>query len=294
MDYGKLLRTHIDQNAQATIGVLEIPRDEADRFGVVRVDDNDRVIGFLEKPKDPAVLGPAPTVLASMGIYVFETETLKRVLEEDAARETAHDFGRDILPLLIGEAPVFAHRFHDENKKAAQYWRDIGTLDAYYEANMDLCQVNPQFNLYDPDWPLRTHQPQAPPAKFVFADARRRGTAVDSIISAGCIISGSYIAGSVLGPNVRVHSFCSIENSILMPGVRVGRHARIRNAIVDRDVFVPRGAWIGYDPAEDAKRHTVSERGVVVVTEEDHPYIGPFEEEALKLEADVDRLNSDK
>jgi glucose-1-phosphate adenylyltransferase len=225
---------------------------------------------------------------------VFETETLRRVLEEDAARETAHDFGRDILPLLINEAPVFAHRFHDENKKAAQYWRDIGTLDAYYEANMDLCQVNPQFNLYDPDWPVRTHQPQAPPAKFVFADAHRRGTAVDSIISAGCIISGSYIAGSVLGPNVRVHSFCQIENSILMPGVRVGRHARIRNAIIDRDVFVPRGAWIGYDAGEDAKRHTVSERGVVVVTDEDHPYIGPFDEEALTLEADVDRLTSDR
>ena len=162
MDYGKLLRTHIDQGAKATVGVLEIPAEEASRFGVVRIDARDRVTGFLEKPKDPALLGGAATVLASMGIYVFETETLKRVLEEDAARETAHDFGRDIMPLLIAEAPVFAHRFHDENKKAAQYWRDIGTLDAYYEANMDLCRVNPQFNLYDPDWPLRTHQPQAP------------------------------------------------------------------------------------------------------------------------------------
>ncbi|HEX6322607.1 MAG TPA: glucose-1-phosphate adenylyltransferase [Vicinamibacterales bacterium] len=293
MDYAKLLRTHIDRGAKATLGVLDIPRDEAGRFGIVRVGDQDRVTGFLEKPKDPAVLGDAPTVLASMGIYVFETGTLKRVLEEDAARETAHDFGRDILPLLIAEgAGVFAHRFDDENKKASQYWRDIGTIDAYYEANMDLCRVNPQFNLYDPDWPLRTHQPQAPPAKFVFADARRHGTAVDSIISAGCIISGSYVAGSVLGPNVRVHSFCTIENSILMPGVRVGRHARIRNTIVDRDVFVPRGAWIGYNQAEDARRHTVSERGVVVVTDEDDPFIGPFDEAALALEADVDRGNT--
>ena len=293
MDYAKLLRTHIDRGAKATLAVLDIPRDEAGRFGIVKVDGQDRVTGFLEKPKDPAVLGDVPAVLASMGIYVFETETLKRVLEEDAARETAHDFGRDILPLMIAEgAEVFAHRFDDENKKASQYWRDIGTIDAYYEANMDLCRVNPQFNLYDPDWPLRTHQPQAPPAKFVFADARRHGTAVDSIISAGCIISGSHVAGSVLGPNVRVHSFCTIENSILMPGVRVGRHARIRNAIVDRDVFVPRGAWIGYNQEEDAKRHTVSERGVVVVTDEDQPFIGPFDEAALALEAEVDRVNS--
>ncbi|MDQ3070016.1 MAG: glucose-1-phosphate adenylyltransferase [Acidobacteriota bacterium] len=289
MDYGKLLRTHIDRGASATIGVLEIPREEASRFGVLRIGDDDRVTGFLEKPKDDSTLDAGSHVLASMGIYVFETETLKRVLEEDAARETAHDFGRDILPLLIGQHPVYAHRFHDENKKEAQYWRDIGTLDAYYEANMDLCQVNPQFNLYDPDWPLRTHQLQAPPAKFVFADARRRGSAVDSIISAGCIISGSSISGSVLGPNVRVHSFCHIENSILMPGVRVGRHARIRNAIVDRDVFVPRGACIGYDPSEDAKRHTVSERGIVVVTDEDDPLIGTFDPEALAMEADLDR-----
>lgn len=292
MDYGRLLREHIDRGAIATLGVIEIPRDEAARFGVVQVDADDRITGFLEKPKDPTVLGPAPTVLASMGIYVFETDTLRRVLEEDAARDTAHDFGRDILPLLIAEAPVFAHRFHDENKGRAQYWRDIGTLDAYYEANMDLCHVNPEFNLYDPDWPLRTHQPQAPPAKFVFGDARRRGTAVDSIISAGCIISGSAVSGSVLGPNVRVHSFCQIENCILMPGVRVGRHAKLRNAIIDREVFVPRGAWIGYHAEEDARRHTISERGIVVVTADDHPYIGPFDEEALALEAEVDRLNT--
>ena len=158
--------------------------------------------------------------------------------------------------------PIYAYRFYDENKKAAKYWRDIGTLDAYYEANMDLCQVNPEFNLYDPEWPLRTYQPQAPPAKFVFADEGRRcGQALDSMISAGCIISGSRIAGSVLCPNVRVHSFCDIEQSILMPGVRVGRHARIRRAIVDRDVFVPRGALIGYNDEEDRRRHTVTDAG---------------------------------
>ena len=171
--------------------------------------------------------------------------------------------------------PVYAYRFYDENKKAAKYWRDIGTLDAYYDANMDLCHVNPDFNLYDPEWPLRTYQVQAPPAKFVFADEGRRcGQALDSIISAGCIISGSRITGSVLCPNVRVHSFCDIDQSILMPGVRVGRHARIRRAIVDRDVFVPRGALIGYNEEEDRRRHTVSDSGIVVVTTDDEPFIG--------------------
>ena len=188
---------------------------------------------------------------------------------------------------------MFAYRFYDENKKAANYWRDIGTLDAYYEANMDLCQVNPEFNLYDPDWPIRTHQPQAPPAKFVFADEARRGEALDSTISAGCIISGSQVIGSVLCPNVRVHSFCTIERSILLPGVRVGRHARIRNTIVDRNVVVPRGARIGHDPDEDRRRHTLTERGIVVVTNEERPFIGAIAEDALRLEAEADRRGAE-
>ena len=157
--------------------------------------------------------------------------------------DSQHDFGRNIIPSLFGTAPVYAYRFYDENKKASKYWRDIGTLDAYFEASMDLCHVNPDFNLYDPEWPLRTYQPQAPPAKFVFAEEGRRcGQALDSVISGGCIISGSRISGSILCPNVRVHSFCEIQQSILMPGVRVGRHARIRRAIIDRDVLVPRGS----------------------------------------------------
>ncbi len=211
-----------------------------------------------------------------MGIYIFDVKALVPVLEADARRSTAHDFGRDIIPELVARAPVYAYRFTDENKKEAKYWRDIGTLDAYYEANMDLCRVNPEFNLYDPEWPLRTQQVQAPPAKFVFADEGKRcGQALDSIISAGCIISGSRISGSVLCPNVRVHSFCAVEQSILMPGVRVGRHARIRRAIIDRDVFIPRGALIGYNEDEDRQRHTVTERGIVVVTTDDEPYIGP-------------------
>jgi len=228
-----------------------------------------------------------------MGIYIFDTDVLSRALEDDAARETNHDFGKDIIPALIGEVPVFSYRFYDENKKAAKYWRDIGTLDAYYEANMDLCQVNPEFNLYDPEWPLRTYQVQAPPAKFVFADQTRSGLALDSVISAGCIISGSRVSGSVLCPNVRVHSFCTIEQSILMPGVRVGRHARIRRAIIDRDVFIPRGALIGYDLEEDRRRHTVTDKGVVVVTRDDEPYLGPIPDDALRVEADVDRRGAE-
>src|SRR4029434_2435753 len=204
-----------------------------------------------------------------------------RVLASDAPRsDSQHDFGKNIIPPLFKESSVYSYRFYDENKKASKYWRDIGTLDAYYEASMDLCQVSPEFNLYDPEWPLRTYQPQAPPAKFVFAaDGRRCGQALDSVVSPGGIVSGSGIYGSVLCPNVRVHSFCYIEQCILMPGVRVGRHARIRRAIIDRDVLIPRGALIGYNEAEDRRRHTVTDSGVVVVTTDDEPLIGPFSDE---------------
>jgi glucose-1-phosphate adenylyltransferase len=290
MDYAKMLRTHRERGAAATIACLEISCDEASRFGIVQIDEQERVTGFQEKPKHATPIpGSDNLTLASMGIYVFEADALIRALEADAGSQSHHDFGKDILPAMIAQTNVYAYRFHDENKKAAKYWRDIGTLDAYYEANMDLCTVNPEFNLYDPEWVLRTHQPQAPPAKFVFADAGQRcGQALDSIISAGCIISGSCIQGSVLGPNVRVHSFCSIENSILMPGVRVGRHARIRNAIIDRDVFIPRGASIGFNAEEDRKRHTVTEKGIVVVTTDDEPLVTGPTPEALAIEKEWD------
>jgi glucose-1-phosphate adenylyltransferase len=291
MDYAKMLRFHRDRGAGATLAAIEVPTDEAHRFGVLQVDGNERLTGFLEKPRD---LPAGQQVLASLGIYIFDMEVLVPALEEDARRNTNHDFGKDIIPALIGKVPVYAYRFYDENKKSAKYWRDIGTLDAYYDANMDLCHVNPDFNLYDPEWPLRTYQIQAPPAKFVFADEGRRcGQALDSIISAGCIISGSRISGSVLCPNVRVHSFCDIEQSILMPGVRVGRHARIRHAIVDRDVFVPRGALIGFNTDEDRRRHTVSESGIVVVTTDDEPFIGEISAEALRNEAEFDKRGSE-
>jgi len=293
MDYSKMLRFHFDRKAAATLAVIEIPSEEAHRFGVLEVDDNDCLTGFLEKPRH---LASGQPVLASMGIYIFDMDVLVPALEADARRSTTHDFGKDIIPEMIAKQPVYAYRFYDENKKSAKYWRDIGTLDAYFDANMDLCRVNPEFNLYDPEWPLRTNQLQAPPAKFVFADEGRRcGHALDSIISAGCIVSGSRISGSVLCPNVRVHSFCEVDQSILMPGVRVGRHARIRRAIIDRDVFIPRGALIGYNTEEeDRRRHTVTDSGIVVVTTEDQPFIGEISEEALRNEADFDRRGAER
>jgi glucose-1-phosphate adenylyltransferase len=290
MDYARMLRFHLDRGAAATLAVIEVPTEEAYRFGVIQVDGDERLTGFLEKPKD---LPAGQQTLASMGIYIFNMDVLVPALEEDARAATSHDFGKDIIPSLISRVPVYAYRFTDENKKASKYWRDIGTLDAYYEANMDLCHVNPEFNLYDPEWPVRTHQVQAPPAKFVFADeGRRSGLALDSLISAGCIISGSSIRGSVLCPNVRVHSFCSVEESILMPGVRVGRHARLRRTIVDRDVFIPRGAMIGVNAEEDRRRHTVTERGIVIVTKEDEPYVGAINEDSLRNEAEFDARGS--
>jgi len=291
MDYLKMLRFHQERNATVTLAAIEVPLDEGNRFGIVAVDDTDRVTGFLEKPAQPPPMPGHPHLtMASMGIYVFNSDVLVRALEADAADPASqHDFGKNIIPSLIPGGAMYAYHFYDENKKAAKYWRDIGTLDAYFEANMDLCQVNPEFNLYDPEWPLRTYMPQAPPAKFVFAENGRRGEAQDSLISQGCIVSGSRILGSILCPNVRVHSFSLIESSILMPGVRVGRHAQVRRAIVDRDVHIPRGARIGYDADEDRRRHTVSESGVVVVAAGEEPFIGPIDDAALKLEAEADR-----
>jgi glucose-1-phosphate adenylyltransferase len=292
MDYSRMLRFHRDKGADVTLATIEIPVSDGRRFGIVAIDGTERVTGFLEKPvSPPSIPGNPGTALASMGIYVFSADVLVRALEEDAARpDSQHDFGKDIIPALIHSSPVYSYRFYDENKKSAKYWRDIGTLDAYYDASMDLCHVTPEFNLYDPEWPLRTYQPQAPPAKFVFGEEGRRcGQAIDSIISSGCIVSGSRVTGSILCPNVRVHSFCTIDQTILMQGVRVGRHARIRRAIIDRDVLIPRGARIGYDLEEDRRRHTVTEGGVVVVTAEDEALIAPISEAALQAEVEADR-----
>jgi glucose-1-phosphate adenylyltransferase len=292
MDYAKMLRFHLETKAAATVATIDVPLADARRFGIVSVDADRRVVGFLEKPMEPSPRpGSTTMALGSMGIYIFDAAVLIEELKADALRsDSQHDFGRNILPSLHARAPVYAYHFQDENTQTSNYWRDIGTLDAYFEANMDLCRVTPQFDLYDPAWPLRTYQPQAPPAKFVFDDRGRRGQALDSVVSSGCIISGSQVVGCVLGPNVRVHSFCRIQQSILMPGVRVGRHARIRRAIVDRDVVIPRGARIGFDPVEDRRRHQVTDGGIVVVTAEDEPFVAPIDAEALGAEAEADQV----
>jgi glucose-1-phosphate adenylyltransferase len=268
MDYGKMLDVHIARGAALTVGAIEVPVGETRRFGILEVEDDGRVRGFQEKP-ERATGSPwnSESCLGSMGIYIFDTDILVRELVRDAESESSHDFGKDIIPKLVSsDEKVYAYLFWDENKKESKYWRDVGTLDAYYEASMDLVQVDPVFNLYDPDWPMRTYQPQLPPAKFVFNQDGRRGEATESIVSMGCIISGSQVQRSILSPNVRVHSYCDVQDSILMPNTTIHRSARIRRAIVDRGVEIPSGAVIGYDPVEDRRRHTVSDNGVVVVT----------------------------
>jgi glucose-1-phosphate adenylyltransferase len=273
MDYGKMLDVHIARGASLTVAAIEVPVHESRRFGVLEVDEDSRVTGFSEKPDSAA---PTPwndhVCLGSMGIYIFDTEVLVQELVRDAEEDSSHDFGKDIIPKLVqsGER-VYAYLFWDENKKESKYWRDVGTLDAYF----DLVQVNPIFNLYDPDWPLRTYQPQFPPAKFVLSEEGRTGHALDSIVSMGCIVSGSVLRRSILSPNVYIHSYCDVQDAILMPNAVVNRYAKIQRAIVDRDVEIPRGAVIGYDPAEDRRRHTVSEGGVVVVTPGEECYVDP-------------------
>jgi len=277
MDYGKMLDVHIARGAGLTVAAIEVPLSEARRFGVLEVDEDSRITGFQEKPESASATPWNPGFcLGSMGIYIFDTDVLVRELQRDAEEDSSHDFGRDIIPRLVQEEErVYAYLFWDENKKESKYWRDVGTLDAFYEANMDLIQVDPVFNLYDPDWPTRTYQPQFPPAKFVFSEEGRLGHAVDSIVSMGCIISGGEVRRSVLGPNVRVHSYCDIQDSILLPNSIVHRHCRIRRAILDRGFAVPQGSLIGYDAQEDRRRHTVTESGVVVVTPGEECLVDP-------------------
>jgi len=268
MNYMKAIGFHRLVEADLTISAIEVPIYEAHRFGVLEVDESGRVLGFEEKPANPRCIPGKPGLaLASMGIYVFNRDILRDVVQKDAARdESSHDFGKDIIPRMLETHAVYAHRFEDENKKDQQYWRDVGTLDTYWEANMDLVSVEPQFNLYDKEWPLRTAMPTFPPAKFVFGvPGERYGVAVDSIVSPGCIVSGGTVARSVLGPQVRVNSFAQVEESILFAGSSVGRHARIRRAIVEKGVHIPDHAVIGFDLEHDALHHRVTEQGIVVV-----------------------------
>jgi glucose-1-phosphate adenylyltransferase len=270
MDYNEMISWHQQKQADVSIATIQIVPEEAKRFGVVEVDSSYRVVGFEEKPQhgNPirSIFNPN-MVSASMGIYVFNTRHLKQALIEDAANpDSSHDFGKDILPRWIGRSNVIAYDFRDLNRKVVRYWRDVGTLDAYYEANMDLIEVTPEFNLYDKQWPLRTRLVQQPPAKFVFAhEGRRMGVAMDSIVSAGCIISGGRVNRSVLSPGVSINSYCEIDSSILMAGVEVGRYSRIRRTIVGPNVVLPESSVIGYNLEEDrAKGYMITDSGVVV------------------------------
>jgi len=273
MDYRHMLAFHRNRRAQVTVGSVEVPLDQATSFGVISCQEDGRIVGFAEKPDVPT---PSPNrkdhALISMGIYLFDMETLANALEEDAVQETSHDFGKDVIPHLVSDGNAYAFQFKDENRRDALYWRDVGTIDAYWEANMDLLEVDPILNLYDPEWPMRTHMVQRPPAKFIFSEeglAARRGVAVDSLVSQGCVVSGSRVHRSVLSPMGRVNSYASVEESILMDEVVVGRYSRIRRAIVDKYTSIPPKTRIGYDVEEDRNRFTVSPGGVVVVSRQD-------------------------
>ncbi len=269
MNYDLMMRQHLDAGADVTLATILIDPSESSRFGVVDVDHNARVIGFEEKPKSTQLRSPFnPNMCSgSMGVYLFNTDVLLPALLKDAEDpDSSHDFGHDILPKLLDEYRVYAFNFIDENKKEALYWRDVGTLDAYYDANMDVVAVSPVFNLYDKAWPIRTHQRQYPPAKFVFSEPGRTGMAVDSVVSSGCIISGATVRKSVLSPDVRVNSYAEVESCIVFSHVNIGRHCRIRRAIIDRDVHIPEGSVIGYDIEEDRRNYFVTDTGITVVT----------------------------
>ncbi len=269
MNYELMLRQHNESGADVTLATILIDPSDSPRFGCVDVARNGQVVGFEEKPKETKLRSPynPSMVSGSMGVYLFNTDVLLPALLKDAEDpDSTHDFGHDILPKLLNEYKVFSFNFIDENKKEALYWRDVGTLEAYYEASMDLVSVSPVFNLYDKAWPIRTHQRQYPPAKFVFGEPGRTGTAIDSIISQGCVVSGGMVRSSILSPDVRVNSYTELESSIVFSHVNIGRHCRIRRAIIDRDVHIPEGTVIGYDPQEDKEKYFVSETGITVVT----------------------------
>jgi glucose-1-phosphate adenylyltransferase len=268
MNYQTMLDQHVESGADVTVATFEVDAATAARqFGIIETDSQWRIIGFEEKPAVPKQSPIHPgKVNASMGVYLFNTQLLVPILIDDAENPlSSHDFGKDIIPRIIDRYRVYAYNFRDENKKETSYWRDVGTIDAYYEANLDLCAVSPVFNLYDKSWPLQTWQQQYPPAKFVFGDPDRMGIAVDSVVSSGSIVSGGRVNRSVLGLDVRVNSYAEVEESIIFNHVNVGRRCRVRRAIIDRHVSLPEGTVIGYDMEADRMRYSVSDGGVVVV-----------------------------
>lgn len=277
MNYMTMIQFHQESEADLTVGALSVDRESAKQFGVMQVDEQNRIIGFQEKPREPQTIpGDDDTCFVSMGIYVFTARFLFEQLCRDATEPGSHhDFGHDIIPSIIDNHRVFAFPFRDENRKRQAYWRDVGTIDAYYEANMDLIDVDPELNLYDQDWPIRTLQPNLPPPKFVFGsdgDPQRCGKAIDSIVCPGTIISGGGVQRSVISPNVRINSYASVEESILFDGVDIGRHARIRRAIIDKGVRIPPEMEIGFDVERDRRRgFLVSPGGIVVISKNDSP-----------------------
>jgi glucose-1-phosphate adenylyltransferase len=274
MDYGGMIRAHLEHKAHLTVGCIPVPVEESRRFGIMDVDAEGRVVGFLEKPeKAPAMPGDTAHALGSMGIYVFDAAALfDRLCEDAIVAESRHDFGTDIIPQMLKTHRVFAYRFQDRNKATVPYWRDVGTIDAYYQANMDLIAVEPVLNLYDQDWPIRTFQPQLPPPKFVHGELDRRGEAIMSMVCQGCIVSGGHVRGSILSPNVRINSYAHVESSLLFDGVDVGRHCRLRRVIIDKDVRIPPNTTIGFDLEHDRRRgFTVTEGGVVVIPKAELP-----------------------
>ncbi|HKU13438.1 MAG TPA: glucose-1-phosphate adenylyltransferase [Steroidobacteraceae bacterium] len=268
MDYGPMLAAHVEKRADITVGVVEVPREQATAFGVMSVDADYRITKFSEKPKDPeGIPGRPDHALGSMGIYVFKANLLYRLLEEDAKRpDTNHDFGRNIIPNALGSLKVFAYPFTDSNTRVQHYWRDVGTVDAFYEANMELVHVDPELNIYDESWPIWTYQRQYPPAKFVLDEAGRRGMAVNSMVSGGCIISGAHVNQSLLFSNVRIDERSYLERAVIFPDVRIGAGSIIKRAIVDTGAVVPPDTHIGVDRAEDARRFYMSEGGIALVT----------------------------
>jgi glucose-1-phosphate adenylyltransferase len=266
MDYMVMLRYHIEKGADATLACVEVPVSEASRFGTVSVADDMRVIGFKEKSPDPVpVPGNPGLCLANMGVYIFKTAALVQMVAEDAKRDSQHDFGKDILPRVKEVRPIFVFPFRDPSTGKPRYWRDIGTRDAYYQANMDLLSESPPFDFHDPDWLIRTYQGQRPPARFLNGVGGAVGAAVDSVVSAGCVIQGGSVVHSVLSPGVRVEDSAEVRDGILMDDVVVGRGARLRRVIVDKRVTVPPGAEVGFDEAADRRRFAVTENGVVVI-----------------------------
>ena len=274
MDYARMLAEHVDRGADVSVGCVEVPIGIAREYGVMALDDDARIIEFAEKPPNPK---PAPgrqdVALASMGIYVFDAAFLYEKLIRDARdAQSAHDFGRDVIPDCIREGcKVYGHRFVDSCVNMVEgrpYWRDVGTIDAYWEANLDLAHVTPDLNLYDEAWPIWTYQEQLPPAKFVFETPDRRGVAFDSLVSGGCVVSGSCIRRSLLFSNVRVHSYCNIEDTVVLPDVEIHRHVELKNCVIDRYCTLPTGLKVGFDPARDRERFFVTERGVTLITPE--------------------------